>query len=251
MLIKAAINGGRAKAEHAALPVSHHEQALAVLECLAAGAGAVHLHVRSLRGAESLAGEDVALTLRAVRSAAPEAQVGVSTGAWIVTDPAARAEAVAAWTELPDFASVNFSEKGSIELARILMRKGIGVEAGLSCASDAEELLRSGLAASCLRVLLEPQEQEVWKARETVGEIEAVLDRAGIELPRLLHGTEATAWPIMEDAIARGYDIRIGFEDTLFLPDGTFAQTNAELVAEARRRARRGSDLTGLDADAQ
>jgi uncharacterized protein (DUF849 family) len=43
-------------------------------------------------------------------------------------------------------------------------------------------------------------------------------------------------WPLIDEAAARGYDIRVGFEDTLALPDGSLAVSNAVLVAEARRR---------------
>jgi uncharacterized protein (DUF849 family) len=237
MLIKAAINGGRTKSQHAWIPVSVDEQAEAVVECLAVGAGAVHLHVRDARGEESLRAADVSCTLRAVRSAAPVAKIGVSTGAWIIPDPAARAQAIARWQELPDFASVNFSEQGAIEVAQLLLSRGVDVEAGLCQADDVEVLIRSGLAEGCLRVLIEPQEQEIEKARGTVREIEAVLDEASINLPRLLHGTEATSWQLLDDAIALGYDIRIGFEDTLCLPDGRLAVNNASLISEARRRA--------------
>jgi uncharacterized protein (DUF849 family) len=238
MLIKAAINGGRTKAEHTAVPVTPEELALAVVESTAAGAGAIHLHVRAADGLESLAAEDVARTFRAVRSAAPTAQVGVSTGEWIVPDPSRRLRAVTEWIEHPDFASVNFHETGAVELALALLSLGIGVEAGLCNVYAAEQYSRSGLWSRCLRVLLEPQEQTFDDARRTVGEIEAVLDRAGIELPRLLHGTEATSWQIMDHAISRGYAVRIGFEDTLKLPDGTLARSNAELVTEALRRVR-------------
>lgn len=75
-----------------------------------------------------------------------------------------------------------------------------------------------------------------------VGAIERVLNSGTVEIPRLLpvllHGTEATAWPMMAEAIIRGYDVRIGLEDTLVLPDGRMAQGNAELVAEAVWRVR-------------
>jgi len=43
----------------------------------------------------------------------------------------------------------------------------------------------------------------------------------------------------MNDAIKKGYDIRVGFEDTLLFPDGAQARTNAELVLEARSRLSR------------
>ncbi len=256
MLIKAAINGGRTKAEHAAVPITPEEQAASVVQCLRAGAGAIHLHVRSTSSdentqseKESLYAGDVARTLSAVWSSAMKAkigarkaQIGISTGAWILPDPAARLQAVAGWKLLPGFASVNFSEVGAVELAQLLLSRGVGVEAGLCDSNAAEVFLKSNLAARCIRVLLEPQEQEMDRALETVNAIEKVLESGVLEvtrlIPLLLHGTEATVWPMMDEAIARGYDVRIGLEDTLALPDGRGAQDNAELVAEAVRRVR-------------
>jgi uncharacterized protein (DUF849 family) len=40
----------------------------------------------------------------------------------------------------------------------------------------------------------------------------------------------------MEEAIIRGYGVRIGLEDTLALPDGSVARDNFELVAVAMRK---------------
>ena len=246
MLIKAAINGGRTKAQHTAVPVSPEEQAADTVACLQAGAGAIHLHVRVTNESseqESLFGIDVARTIAAVRAAAPDAAIGVSTGAWILPHPA-RLQAASAWEVLPGFASVNFSEDGAAELARLLLSRGVGVEAGLCDAANGEVFLESGLAASCIRVLLEPQEQDLSRALETVNTIEKVLEgrfAAARFPPLLLHGTEATAWPMLDEAIARGYDGRIGLEDTLILPGGDTAKDNAELVTEARRRVEAGS----------
>ncbi|HEY3026325.1 MAG TPA: 3-keto-5-aminohexanoate cleavage protein [Pyrinomonadaceae bacterium] len=238
MLLKAAINGGRTKAEHPAVPVTPDEQAAAVIECVKAGAQAIHLHVRSVSGAESLNAEDVSRTLLAVRSASSTAQIGVSTGAWILPDPAARLQAVAAWEALPDFASVNFSEMGSVELAQLLLSRGVGVEAGLCDAEAGKAFLKSGLVPDCIRVLLEPQEQVMEKALQNVKQIERVLESATAAgaLPFLLHGTETTVWPMMTQAMVRGYGARIGFEDTLLLPNGRVAQSNGELVREAVQR---------------
>jgi uncharacterized protein (DUF849 family) len=251
MLIKAAINGGRSKAAHTATPVDPDEQAAAVVECLQAGANAIHLHVRSpssrsfespdedIAEKESLYAEDVSRTLLAVRAAAPGAPIGVSTGAWILPDPAERFETVAAWEILPDFASVNFSEDGATELASLLLSRGVGLEAGLIDALSAEVFVKSGLVFHCLRVLLEPQEQELKQALETVAAMERVLNSATLRLPPLLlHGTEATVWPIMDEAIARRYDIRVGLEDTLVLPDGSVTLDNVDLITEAVRRGR-------------
>jgi uncharacterized protein (DUF849 family) len=235
-LIQAALNGRRAKAEHPALPVTPEEQAAAAAESVAAGAGAIHVHVRGPDGSESLAGTDVAGTVTAIRAAAPGTPVGVSTGAWILREPHRRLEAVAGWTVLPDYASVNFDEDRAAQLAELLRSRGIGIEAGVSNPRAAELLVDSGLTGRCLRLLLEPDEPDADAALRAVARIEAILDRPGIKVPRLLHGAGPTAWRLIDEAAARGYETRVGFEDTLTLPDGTSAPSNAALVAAVRRR---------------
>ena len=40
-------------------------------------------------------------------------------------------------------------------------------------------------------------------------------------------------WPLVVDAFRRGHDTRVGFEDSVLLPDGTEAQSNAQLVIAA------------------
>lgn len=238
MLIKAAINGGRSKFEHSGVPVSAREQAAAAIGCLKAGADAIHLHVRSAAGVESLRAEDVARTLEAVLAVCPKSQIGVTTGAWILPDTDARLRAVGSWEVFPGFASVNFSEDGAAEIATLLLSRGVDIEAGLIDANSARGFVDSGLVDRCLRVLIEPQEQEQENALENVNEIESLLDSAKVELPRLLHGTEATTWAMLAEAIVRGFGGRIGFEDTLTLPDGRVARSNEELVTEALRRVR-------------
>ena len=57
---------------------------------------------------------------------------------------------------------------------------------------------------------------------------------SGVTPPRLLHGLGHCAWHLVELAARRRYDTRIGFEDTLRLPDGSLAGSNAELVRAAR-----------------
>jgi uncharacterized protein (DUF849 family) len=240
MMLQAAINGARARGEHAALPFTAAEQARDAAACRLEGAEAIHAHVRDDDGRETLASDAVGELILALRAAVPELPVGVSTGAWIVPDPDARLAHVRAWRVLPDFASVNFDEAGAPDVARALLSLGVAVEAGLASASAAETFVASGLASRCLRVLLEPQDDALPDALATVASIERVLDRARVVAPRLLHGRDATAWPLLAEAARRGCQTRIGLEDTLMLPDGRVAPDNASLVAAARgaRRTR-------------
>jgi uncharacterized protein (DUF849 family) len=237
MLIKACLNGSRAPGAHPALPLSPGELASAARDAVAAGAGALHIHPRRDDGRQSFEPVDVAAALAAVRAASPGIAVGVTTIAAAEPDVARRLALVGAWDTLPDFASVNFSEPGAAELCAVLLAKGIEIEAGLMVPDDARALIESELAGRCLRLLLEPDEPETAAALTTVRAIEALLDDAGVRVPRLLHGVETTAWPLLDKALRRGYDTRIGLEDTLAMPDGSLASDNAQLVEEARRRA--------------
>jgi uncharacterized protein (DUF849 family) len=199
----------------------------------------LHIHPRGFDGRETLAAVECGAALDAIRAHCPGIPIGLSTGAWIEPDVERRLALIRQWEALPDFASVNFSEPGALELCAILLEKGVGVEAGLFTDADARLLIASGLAARCLRVLLEPREAEAHAAMETVTKMERVLDDANVITPRLLHGEDGAAWPVLNAAMQRGYDIRIGLEDTLTLPDGRRARDNAELVAIAREHADR------------
>jgi len=236
MLIQCAMNGGRSRTENPAVPITPQELAPSAKGAVAAGAGTLHFHVRSPNGRESVSPDDVAAAVSAVRRAVPSTPFGVSTGSWIVPDPALRHQLVSEWRVLPNYASAIFKEEGSVELAKMLLSRGVGIEVGLFDAEGAEILARSGLAPKCLRVLIEPREPTTAAALETVRAIEDALDRGGVKLPRLLHGLDATCWALIDAAIARGYDTRVGFEDIVTLPDGSPAPSNAALVAEASRR---------------
>ena len=140
----------------------------------------------------------------------------------------------------PDFASVNFHEEGATGLAEYFVNRGIGLEAGLSNPQAAEVLIKSGIASRALRALVEPQEQNFEQALETISSIKKVLARARIKLPIVLHGTDSTTSKLLDNA---GYDIRVGFEDTLRLPNGETASSNGALIHHARLRIEKLSDV--------
>lgn len=238
-MLKVCLNGRRGADEHPAVPITPGQLAEASRRSVEAGAEAVHLHPRDESGSETLAAAEVGAAVGTAREACG-APVGVSTGAWIEGDPTRRAALVRGWRELstdqrPDFASVNLFEDGWRGVFEALFEAGIGVEAGLWSPDDARRLADSGMADRCLRLLLEPvRETSAEAALESAREMSRVLDEAGIETPRLLHGKDATAWPVLRYAADEGYGMRIGFEDALTLPGGELAPDNASLVAVAR-----------------
>ena len=235
MLIKACLNGSRRPDEHDALPLSPTALASDADECKQAGAGAVHIHPRGMGGRETVEPDACAAAIEAIRDQCPGLPIGLTTGLWIVGDSARRHALISSWTVLPEFCSVNFAEPGTEELCDLLLSKGIAVEAGLSSIADARVFVESPFRERCLRVLIEIEPGGPEDPVKSAAAISRILDAGGIRSPRLQHGLGACAWPILRDAIARGYDLRIGLEDTLTLRDNSRAAGNADLVASVVR----------------
>jgi uncharacterized protein (DUF849 family) len=155
----------------------------------------------------------------------PGLPVGLSTAEVIDPDPFARAAAIGSWRERPDFVSVNFSELGWVGLVRAALRAGIGVEAGLSSAADAEELGHSAFTHQIVRALVEVE--------GGAAEARAISRLIAPEIPQLWHGYGEPTWEVVAAGGAQGFDVRVGLEDVLVLPDGRPAASNAQLVAAA------------------
>lgn len=234
MILQAAVNGDRSKADHPAVPVTLDELIRDVRECLAAGASEFHIHVRDAGGEPTLEPEHVDRAAAAARAAGAEA-AGVTTVADIEPDLRRRLALIGRWTA-PAYSSVNLCEEGAAEVMRTLLAAGIGIEAGVWTPEDAEALVASGLADRVTRVLVEPGAAQGGKddAIALVDAIHDILDRAGVRAPRLQHGDGELTWILIEDSVRRGLDTRVGLEDTLLLPDGSPARNNADLVAAAR-----------------
>jgi uncharacterized protein (DUF849 family) len=232
IFVKAAINGARTPDEHPGLPVSPQQLAAAAVDAVEAGALAVHLHPKTPDGKDCLLPDTVAAAVTAVRAVLPDIPLGVTTGYWALPDVAERSAAIQAWDVLPDFTSLNWHEPGSPELAELLLSKGLGVEVGIFHAEAAASWAQSDIAQRCMRVMLElGVDADTALADDLLDQVRA----AGSPAPILLHGLDASCWPLLEHAGVRGVQTRIGMEDTLTLPDGTTAAGNAELVAAAVR----------------
>ncbi|MGE2833720.1 3-keto-5-aminohexanoate cleavage protein [Mycobacterium sp. SMC-4] len=228
--LEACINGVRGPEQHPALPVTPDQLAADAVAAHRAGAQAVHMHPKDAEGADSLLPADVDAAVAAVRAAAPGLPLGVTTGFWALPDPQQRIRAIESWTVLPDFASLNWHEPGSPELAEVLLSRGVGVEAGIFHAEAARAWAASDVAAHCLRVMVELGPDADTAAADELIEVIATADSPA---PVLLHGLDRSCWPLLEHAGLLGVQTRIGLEDTLLMPDGSPAPGNAALVAAA------------------
>jgi uncharacterized protein (DUF849 family) len=228
-LLQACLNGNRPRADHPAVPITPEELAEAGRGAVAAGAAELHVHPRGSDESDTVEPDPVAAAVRAIRAVCPGTPLGLTTGLWTTNGDAERRHAhVAAWEELPDYVSANAGEEGFADLCALVTGRGVGIEVGLWSLADAETLIASGIEP--MRVLVETNDLDA------AGAIGAALEEGGVRVPQLHHGAHTDAWPALDAAIARGRDTRIGLEDTTFLPDGSTARDNADLVAEAARR---------------
>ena len=231
-MVQVCLNGPRGAADGAVVPLTPQALAESAAEAVAAGATDLHVHPKTPCGHDSLSPRVLAPTLEAIRARVP-VPVGVTTGAWAEPDPAARLARVRSWTVLPDHASVNWHEEGAERIAAVLLDLGVGVEAGIWSGTDAAaRFAASPLGPRVLRVLAEVTDTSADTAEETAHALLADLGSAHGR-PVLLHGEDGGAWPVLRLAGRLGLATRVGLEDTLFLPDGQRALSNAQLVAEA------------------
>ncbi len=136
MIVQACLNGTRPGQYHPRLPLTADALALDGAACISAGAAELHVHPRGPDGRESLLAVDNAI--HALRHACPGSLVGVSTGAWIEGDEKQTRDCISAWRVLPDYASVNLSERDAPAVIALLHHMGVGVEAGLATVADAD-----------------------------------------------------------------------------------------------------------------
>jgi uncharacterized protein (DUF849 family) len=235
MRLQACLNGALTARDHPGVPVTPESLARDAAACRRVGADSLHIHPRDAQARETLAAADVTAALRAVRAAVPGMPVGISTGAWIPPGGSARLAPMRGWTVLPDFVSVNVHEPEAEAIVALMQARGIGVEAGISTTAAARRFIESRMPRYTLRVLVEITAPEPAAAATEAEAILAILDRAGIALPVLLHGEGGSVWPMVRMAARRSLAVRVGFEDGREMPGGAVAASNAALVAAAAR----------------
>jgi len=243
-VLQACLNGGRAAGEHPDLPLTADDLAGQAALAWTAGAHGAHVHPRDVDGRETMAPGICAETVAAIRAAAPQIEVSLTTREAVDPDVERRIHCVHHWTMLPDAASLNFWEAGAEQLGAALAHRGVPIEAGVSSPADAERLLASGLVRHCLRVLVEITEPDPHAAVAAAAAVDDVLTAAFVPVPQLHHGEGRATWAVIVAAARAGRAIRIGLEDTLELPDGRPAPGNEAMVRAASELQRRAVAAT-------
>ncbi len=247
VMLMVAPNGARkTKADHPGLPLTPDELAAEAGACLEAGAAAIHLHVRDGEGRHSLEPADYLPAITAVREAAPEMVVQITTEAVGRYGPAEQMACVRA--VVPEAASLALRElapddgKETLERLRGFLRwmqvMDISPQFILYAPEEVERFLRlrsDGVIAFerpfLLFVLGRHSAEGISKPEELDPFVE-VLGNAVAEWAVCAFGPREAE--IALHAARLGGHARIGFENNDRLPDGSVAESNADLVRAVR-----------------
>ncbi|MFN3002711.1 3-keto-5-aminohexanoate cleavage protein [Mycolicibacterium wolinskyi] len=234
MFLKAAINGGRSRAEAPTVPLTPEEIATDASRAISLGAAVVHAHARTADGGQSIHPDDIGAMVRAVRATDTSVIIGTTTGLWTCSGHDERMRHVAGWPDgaLPDFASVAFSEEGAAEAAQLLVSRGVVLESAVWSIDDVPSLLSSPTLHQNVRILIEPETADPDQAIAECRQIAAILRDAGATCSILYHGQDGTAWPVLRAAVEDGVEARIGLEDVTCDSAGSAAD-NATMISEA------------------
>lgn len=258
--IAAAPNGGRrTKSDHPAIPLSPAELARTAAECLEAGAGMIHVHVRRPDGRHLLEADAYREAIAAIRSEVGRALViQITTEALGIYTPAEQIAVLkavrpeAASLALREIVPDDASEPAFAEALEWMAREGVLPQIILYEPAEAVRL-----AAMSKRGLIPWDDIPVLYVlgRYTASQTSQPADLLPFLAPE---APRFRSWSVcafgrheaacVTAAALLGGHVRVGFENNLFMPDGTQAPSNAALVeAVATAVTSLGSSL--IDAD--
>ncbi len=237
--VMVAPNGARrTKGDHVALPLTIDEIVETAAQCHAAGASALHLHVRDAEGGHSLDVGRYRETLSALERSVPDMSVQITTES---AGRFAAAEQLQCLEELrPAAASVSVRELARDQAVAerayaVCAETGTAVQHilyGPSCIGQLKQWYEDGTVPMHLRdaifvlghyappVLAEPQHLN--------GFLDATAD-LDLNWSACAFGRQEQACLLA--AIAAGGGVRIGFENNIEGPDGALLESNAASVA--------------------
>lgn len=273
-IIEVALNGGRSRAEHPAVPVTPEEIADEARRCAGAGASVVHIHAQDEDGGWRADPVWYAAAIRAIRAAAPGLLISLTTirpeGVPVATVNDLLASLAADPATRPDLVSVNLGhgvawERDALPSGRRTLHypnshadiaatlgscatAGIIPELGvmdIGYIANAVALRHDSLLPALPWFLLELDAPAFGSGRQVAPATVANYDFLAHLLrehfpaaPWAAHGHGLPGYAVLERALATGAHIRVGFEDCLQLLDGNLAPSNASQVEWAVAAAR-------------
>ena len=248
LVIAVAPNGARkSKLDHPAIPITPAELAVTAQECLDAGAAMMHLHVRDTSGQHCLDADTYRAAITAIQRAVGDRLViQVTSEAAGVYHPQQQMAQIrqlkpeAVSIALREFLTAELEPAALADFLKWLSQEHITPQYILFSQTDADiyqQLIKKGVIPTTPHWLL------YVLGRNATG-FTSVMDAACGQSAR----EAATPWAVCAfgqaeyintaQAVTLGGHVRVGFENNLYLRDGTVAGSNSDLVAQARDVAR-------------
>jgi 3-keto-5-aminohexanoate cleavage enzyme len=261
VILTCAISGTVANRDQCpAIPYTPEEYAAEARRIVDEGGVMIHIHARRPDGTPSYAVEDFRAITDAIRGEVDDVIVNYSTGAIGVP----LEQRIAYLRELrPEIGALNMGSmnyakysrrrkdfvfhavfENSFDTIRTLLAamREVGVKPEHECfdsghVANLDPLLDMGL--------LEPPLQVSCVMGVTGGIRPTARNLAHMaeQVPPVPHqwgviGISREQWTLVAAALALGGNVRVGLEDNFYLPDGTMARSNGDLVAKAAQMAR-------------
>ena len=222
LIITAAISGAEVTKEmNPAVPYTIDEIAEEAKSAYDAGAAVIHLHVRWDDGTPTQDGARFKEAMDAIKALCPDVIILPSTGGAVGMSSAEKLQPIDLKPEIAtlDCGSCNFGgddvEKGMIDNAMKLYKKG---------------LLEGPLH---FNIVLGVNGAMAAAPRDLMFMVESLPEGA----TWCATGIGKSEFDIAAVAIVMGGNVRVGFEDNVYLEKGVLARNNGELVAKAARIA--------------
>lgn len=269
VVITCSISGVIANREQCpAIPYTPEEYGAEAKRAVDEGASMIHIHARKPDGTPSYEVEDFAAITEAIRAAVDDVIVNYSTGT-IGVPVATRVEYLRACR--PEVAALNMGSMNYakysrsrkdfvfkmvfqnpfeeiVELLEAMNELGIKPEhecfdlghVGSLAPLVDMGVLKAPLHVDCVMGVVggvPPTPRNLAAMAENIDEIPTGPDgeRSGAKHHWGVIGISRDQWTLIATALTLGGSIRAGVEDNLYLPDGTMARSNGELIAQARR----------------
>ena len=257
VIITCSISGALANREQCpAIPYTPEEYAAEARRIVDEGGAMIHIHARTPDGVPSYEVEDFRAITEAINAEVDDVVINYSTGALGVP----LEKRIAYLRELrPDVAALNM---GSMNYAKYSRRRKsfvfntvfensfdtiitlleamneLGIKAEHECFDSGHianldplldmGILRPPLQVSCVMGVtggIRPTAKNLAHMSEQVPPVEHEWGVIGISREQ---------WMLVGAALSLGGNVRVGLEDNFYLPDGSMARSNGDLIAKAR-----------------
>ena len=269
VILTCAISGSLAdRAQCPAIPYTPAEYAAEARRIVDEGGVHIHIHARSPDGRPSYEVEDFAAIARAIRDEVGDAAIinfstgtiGVSVEQRIAYLEACRPEVAALNMGSMNYAKYSPRRKDFVfqtifpnpfdEIVALLeaMRR-LGIKPEHECfdvghVGNLAPLIDMGLLAGPLHADfvmgvtggIPPTARNLAAMADNLAVVGEALDPGASGTHHWgVIGISRVQWTMLAAALALGGSVRVGLEDNFYLPDGTMARSNGDLIAKARR----------------